>query len=546
MMYGAVIIFLLLILSSYQSEGLPVIIGFVLNASNGTDANNYSIVMWQPVNGRSVNQTDMIGEYGASALGNNWLIDCFDDPPTNNNDCDVDDVLNFEIIEQNGFTSLTMNFTISQDMIDMGFGEAPNVSMDFNFGPNITFWNPENLSTISGLQLVNASVQNLSRFNVSTVWYSIDNRTENHTKEAQPGNSTLPMHVNTFYYNDTFDTTLFPDGQYLLWVYANSSRGKWSYNLLNITINNTGKADLLVNFTTINFSDPEPYEGENITIFATVFNPGGIDVPEVTVLFYDGELIPENLILPNRTIGVAAGKSNITNVSYTPRMGSANITVILDPSLSDYGLIDESNESNNLVNTTLFVPAYTFFVGNLSGSFSLGSSGGSNLIIWNASTISGSNILVADSDSLLSFTSLKALGRDSAGLFVENDFSELDDLLDMENFSDSLNITYTAFGPPKNMTNFTVFSTLITNVSYANSTNTSGFITGILWDTDDDVGGDGQFDSADQEDIVFITRAQASSQGAYGVYDYEVRVPANLRRYKSPDTTTVTFFIEII
>ena len=79
----------------------------------------------------------------------------------------------------------------------------------------------------------------------------------------------------------------------------------------------------------------------------------------------------------------------------------------------------------------------------------------------------------------------------------------------------------------------------------AESTNSTTFVTGILWDSSDDTNNNYQFDNTSKEDIVFVTRVNQSKTGMYGTYDYELRVPANLKNYKGPDTQTVVFYTEI-
>ncbi len=101
---------------------------------------------------------------------------------------------------------------------------------------------------------------------------------------------------------------------------------------------------------------------------------------------------------------------------------------------------------------------------------------------------------------------------------------------------------YSSNSNPKNTESFTIFGNTIDNVPIVNSTNTSSFITGILWDSSDD-SSNGQFDSS--EDIVFITRVNQSSQGKYGIYDYEISVPANLRKGITDSLTAVSIYTEI-
>ena len=47
------------------------------------------------------------------------------------------------------------------------------------------------------------------------------------------------------------------------------------------------------------------------------------------------------------------------------------------------------------------------------------------------------------------------------------------------------------------------------------------------------------------EDIVFVSEIKRNTQGAYGIYDFELRVPSELKKYKSPDLASVTFYVEL-
>ena len=84
----------------------------------------------------------------------------------------------------------------------------------------------------------------------------------------------------------------------------------------------------------------------------------------------------------------------------------------------------------------------------------------------------------------------------------------------------------------------------INNVPIINSTNSSSFITGILWDSSDD-STDGQYDQSDKEDLIFITKANPSTPGKFGTYDYEITIPASLKRYMADNKVTVSLYTEI-
>ena len=95
---------------------------------------------------------------------------------------------------------------------------------------------------------------------------------------------------------------------------------------------------------------------------------------------------------------------------------------------------------------------------------------------------------------------------------------------------------------PLNVTSFVVFTDTIYNVSIVNSTNNTNFVTGILWDQSDETG-DGQFNGS--EDVLFITEIKRNQLGRYGNYDFEIRVPSELKKYKGPDLNSVTFYVEL-
>ena len=84
----------------------------------------------------------------------------------------------------------------------------------------------------------------------------------------------------------------------------------------------------------------------------------------------------------------------------------------------------------------------------------------------------------------------------------------------------------------------------IANVSVINSTNTSNFLTGILWDTSDS--SDSQYDTVDQEDLVFVTKVNNKALGSFGTYNYEISIPARLKQYRTPNNyDSLSFYVEL-
>ena len=354
--------------------------------------------------------------------------------------------------------------------------------------------------------------------------------------------------------NKTNDTITLEKSQNFTLYDIGSGNYNWSVNCTdsegfeghsaryNISFSDT--ADLTIDAESIIFSNSSPLEDENITVTANVSNIGEEDAANAVVRFFRGNYTDGNQIGSDREINVTKNSYNLTNITMLAPLGVTEIFVVLDPPIDTGGLIAEGNESNNLAYSILDVPTRNIIVGNFSGELALNAIDGSTLISWQLSNTTGSNIYVADSDSSVSFNSLRALTRDINGNYASDDFEELDKILGMENLTESLNDTYTRQGNPINTTNLTVFDNIAAHVPIINSTNSSKFITGILWDSsDDDI--DGEFDEFDKEDIVFVGRVLSKTQGRYGKYDFEMEVPAYFRNYKQGQEA-VSIYGEII
>ncbi len=287
--------------------------------------------------------------------------------------------------------------------------------------------------------------------------------------------------------------------------------------------------DLSINSSQITFNVQSPVENQIIVVFSNISNLGQENASNATIQFFNN-----NIEIGNKSINITNSSSVIVNMSFSAEIGPNNITVIADPE----NKIAESNESNNNASSIKHVNAYTVFYGKTSSTIALGSS---NSLIMNAYG-NIQNIFFVDTDSNVNFASLQALGRKSDGTPSRNDFDELDSILNMSNFQDSIANVFSKDGTsPKSTAIFNVKKTYIYNVPIINSTNSSNFITGILWDTSDDT--NGEFDLSDKEDIVFITKNE-NAQGKYGVYDFEIKIPALLRKYRGSQDS-VDFYLDV-
>lgn len=300
--------------------------------------------------------------------------------------------------------------------------------------------------------------------------------------------------------------------------------------------------DLQISTSDLNFSTTNPYEGENITITATIHNLGNESVAAVPVVFF-ADAAP----LGNVTINVLPFSSAAVSQYWTAKIGPTNPTVKVDPN----NAFLETNESNNNATKKLSIGAYHTYFGKSRAITALGIGLDS---LFETET-AGCNILVADADSNVDFSSLQAIGRRENGAPALNDFIDLDTVLNMTNFNDSIVSLWSLYSNfpnfpifknfPKKVETFTIFSQTISNVPIINSTNSTTFQTGILWDTSDNTQvSNRQFDVTDKEDLVFITKINQSKQGKFGVYDYEIKVPALLRDYKS-GSSSIDFFLDM-
>ncbi len=330
-------------------------------------------------------------------------------------------------------------------------------------------------------------------------------------------------------------------GEYRWQVNCTDQANNIASSVINfLTINDP---DLQINSSDIIFSTDAPIENQNITINATVHNIGTENATNVTVQFFENDPDINGIqISGNITVNISINGTANLSISYAPRVGSLGIYVIVDPPLATNGIILESNENNNKANKTLTVSAYHIYYGEIDARVLLETSSNLTVYTWfNESNIAG-NILVADTDSSISWNNLQALSRNLSNNLTFDDFAELDIALNLTNLADSINNTYTLNSEPLAMENFTVLGLQITNVPVVNSTNSSDFVTGILWDTSDE--NKGNFNAT--QDVLFVTKINPNKQGKYGIVDYEIKVPAELRRYIKPNSlNTITFYVEL-
>ncbi|MCK4669769.1 MAG: right-handed parallel beta-helix repeat-containing protein [Nanoarchaeota archaeon] len=463
-----------------------------------------------------------------------------------------------EIVEYNqsstGFTYFTQsNFTANKstssnetiELIEYSQTININITLDDVENPNITlnlpahpYYNdtsdpvdiPFNCSATDNINLFNISLYITDSTNSSFTL----NQTTNIGGTSNSSNWTLSLQNGNYTWNCL--------------AYDTSDNSDWGDENRSIEINFTGAAaniDLTLNATDIQFNDSNPNEKDNITINATIYNLGTTNATDVIVQFFEGNETHGTQINGNLTVNISATSNVTMNITYNATIGNKTITVVVDPPTATNGSITEYNESNNYAATQLHTRAHHIFWGQISGNISLADASGDTMYSWTVASPKGV-VYLTDIDSGINFLTLQALGKNSSGANATTDFSDVDSNLNMTDFNDSVSILWT--GNNGSVANFTKSFTLtglqIDDVPIINSTNNSQFVTGIVWDYSDDIGADGEYDTSDQEDLLFITNISNNAASQYGAIDYEVRVPAIMRTYDS-GTEGVVFYVEL-
>ncbi len=299
--------------------------------------------------------------------------------------------------------------------------------------------------------------------------------------------------------------------------------------------------DLYINSSLITANKTRLEEAKNVMINVTVLNIGGTDASNIVVQLFEGD--PDSggtQIDTNKTISNLAVNSNSTaSFIWQPAIGSHNLFAVVDPPLDTNGSIIELNESNNRANKSFTVAEWHIIVGNITGGLIVADSHYNLTFEWSKIRSNNSNIFAADSDSTINWDELAAIGKDLNSNNQFDDFEDIDTKLGTSSLPDSVNATYTKNGQPRAYASFTVYGKTISSVPVMNSTNTSAFVTGILWDY-----GDGGSSYDGSQDIIFVTKSNLNKTGSYGQYDFELRVPAQLRSYIAPENE-VALYLEL-
>lgn len=587
--------------------------GVVLNASDGTDANERMIVLWNPEVGMQDNLTDVIGINGASGSGNSYLIDCslLDDP------CGFEDELYLKVVDsENRYVSEVQSVFVSS-------GDSTVVGdILLNSPPLVEFIFPENGSIFSSNDInFNCSVfdydsglSNVSLFgNWSGEWVlnetkGVSGQRENVSflKKLYQGFYVFNCMVSDFlgvssFYSENFsfmvDTTepivnyvdvnvSYVCGSGAVRVFCNvsddfsgidsviiesfsssgSSKGdvyylgdflyysdfyldefeNWSFvcsvNDSAGNYNNLSYDGFLVYYESADFSiddsdivvyNENPIEGEDVLIGVGIWNNGCEDAVGVNVSLFEGHPDLGGLFFSNESVNINERSFIDINFSWVASMGDNELFFHAD---SDDSFVEE-DEQDNFGNVNISVVAWQILYGNISYEKILGFDL-NKIYNWDETNFSGGNIFVTNSEESVDWLSLYAVGRNTDGVENLSQFYDVDFVLNMTDFEDSVSNYFLDNGVLRNESNFSVFGNIIENVGIVYSS--ANFYTGLLWDSSKD--DDGGFDLVDKEDLVFINKINKSSIGVFGVYDYEIKIPASLRSYNSGNNEVYLYY----
>lgn len=315
----------------------------------------------------------------------------------------------------------------------------------------------------------------------------------------------------------------------------------YNSSILEVVDVHSSISDLYLYYNNISFDELYPIENTYISINASVYNGGCSDADNFYVGFYNGDPLAGGYqIGDNQTISIPSLSTYNINISWSVEIGNNNIFTILD--VAD--VISEYNESNNIANQSIVVGAWQNFYGNISLQKVLADSGIKNLSLWINETGFSGNVFVSDSESIVDWSRLYPIGKNKSGESTDDDFSDIDSLFDMGNFYDSVSNVYTSNGnTPLYTRDFFIHKNNVLDVPIINSSSSQSFYTGILWDGSDD--NDGEYDSFEGEDLVFVSEINRSAQGGYGNYDYEFFIPVRLREYDAGDSQNVFIYFDL-
>jgi hypothetical protein len=268
--------------------------------------------------------------------------------------------------------------------------------------------------------------------------------------------------------------------------------------------------------TAINFSTEGTVEAQqlevNVSVLNNGLNPTGNFTLELNISLYNGTYVLDQRLLQNITF-IASNSTVVSSFNWTAKIGTYRFTAFAEV----FNEIEETDESNNNLTVNYTTSSWQIQYGKYN--YSLGLIVNSTFVMWSAANATGSSFY-SDVDSAYNAPDLRPLNG-------TNYLSLADSALGMSYFSDSLR---GLFDGDNDTWSDAFINMTIAGTSYRipaiNSTGSSNFITGIMYDSADGSPYDGT------QDLVFVTLINPNHQGGYGAYDYEIRIPSQLGKLK--------------
>jgi hypothetical protein len=271
-----------------------------------------------------------------------------------------------------------------------------------------------------------------------------------------------------------------------------------------VAVLNYGKKG--VGVTNVDFNDTDPVEDRDIKAQYVLENIGKIESenPNVTmdVDTYNGTQWVDQSFESKDEI-IVKDSAEQRDFIWTPEPGPFRFDITADPNDN----IKETDETDNTATDLLDVSSYQTFYGGTDLTLRLGAQD-DDLRVFNQQIAKG-NLHFADTDADIAFSNLEP---------VTSNFQEADNALNMRGHNDSIQ---KEFNPDNNKT-FNIAGEQKT-APVINSSSNGNFKTGIFYDASEGTPFDGS------QSLVFVSEIQDSTEGEYGIYDYEARIPALLR-----------------
>ncbi len=331
-----------------------------------------------------------------------------------------------------------------------------------------------------------------------------------------------------------------------------TEQGSWKFKCIAIDLANNENAlnssifelfssspELILTNDNIFIDKTPSFENEIIKITAKIQNTGCGNSGNFIVSLFDENKSKGGENLLNETITIEGRNTQNVTFNWSAKIGTKNLFVYTDLT----NIISEENETNNDGNLTTRLTSWQEIYGNAIIDKIIGKSRNKTLEFWKNETNLTGNIFVTDSELSIDWLNLQAIGKTKTGSPSNNDFEDIDTMLGMSSFEDSVYKTFSTNGTPKNIKNFTIFGNELLNVPVINSTDNENFLTGILWDKSDSI--NDEYDSSEREDLIFVTETNNQKIGKHGTYDYEIKIPVRLRNYNSTENSKVYYYYEL-